>query len=139
MAEYDPYKGRIQSEKMKKELEQEKNGFEVLMETKRDLIVKVYNLMQANPKITRAEIAKELGISVRSVSRYTAVLRQRYKKGVILSQFDRVLIQKKENIKRLKELMKKEPNLSKRTMSKKMGISKRTLNTYLEEIYSEGK
>lgn len=111
-------------------------GFDVLVQNKHDNILKLIELVRTNPSITREEISKKLGISLRTTSRYLSVIRKVLNIYVPVS--DVQIQQRDARIKKMKQILIKTPSISISDLASKLGVSSHTVYQYLKAAKKEG-
>ena len=121
-------------EQLHKQLTTEQNGYEKLLEQKEVNIDKLDSYLIEHPEATRKQISEATGISVRSISRYMTILKERYGEDAVKNVAEKQLENKIARMKQLKELLAKEPTLTRQKLATKLGVSLRTLKSYLREL-----
>lgn len=121
-------------ERIEEELKGEPTGFDVLVKQKQDNIWTLYYLIKENPNLTRREMAEKLDVSLRTVSRYLAMVRRLFRKGTFKSQSEKQQEERESRVKRMKQLLSRTPGISASVLAQKLGVSKVTLYQYLKEI-----
>jgi transcription initiation factor IIE alpha subunit len=125
---------RPSKEEISRQLSMEKTGYDLLLEQKEANIDKLDSYLIDHPDATRKQISEATGISVRSISRYMTILKERYGKDVIKNVAEKQLEDKNKRMAQLKELLAKEPTLTRKKLAEKLGVSLRTLKSYLREL-----
>lgn len=123
-------------ERIKRELAGELTGFEVLVQKKKDNLLKLYYYLDKHPNATNLEMQQELGVSSRTVSRYLTALRKWLKgkfKQVFVSQAEKQIQERERRVRRMETILKRHPDISNVELAKKLGISLRTLHGYRGE------
>lgn len=125
---------RPSKEQLEKQLSTEKTGYDLLLEQKEANIDKLDSYLLDHPDATRKQISEATGISVRSISRYMTILKERYGKDAVKNVAEKQLEDKKKRMGQLKELLAREPTLTRKKLAEKLGVSLRTLKSYLREL-----
>lgn len=120
----------VLDERIRRELEGQKTGFDEIMEHKVNQLKRLASLVQKNPNISIPTIVNELGVSFRTAYRYLSIIRRIYK---YKSRAELQLEDKKRRKRQLREVMEKHPSYTKVQLAKHLGVSIRTLNKYLKE------
>lgn len=123
-------------ERIERELSVGLTGYDVLVQAKKDNIMKLIELVHDYPHITRVEIAKKLGISLRTTSRYLSVIRKILKTYVPVSD-----LQKRQmnfRVEKAKTILKRQPSISISDLAVKLDVSPHTVYKYLK-ICKKGK
>lgn len=119
-------------DQIERELAGDPTGYDVLLEAKRDNITKLVELVRGNPNITRSEISKKLGISMRTASRYLSVVRKVITNYVPMTD---VQIQKRESrMEKMKQILKKNSNISISDLASKLNVSQHTVYKYFKML-----
>jgi predicted DNA-binding transcriptional regulator YafY len=121
-------------ERIQRELAGELTGYDKLLEAKDANIKKLQQLLRENPNITRREVAEELGVSSRTVSRYNRVLKKIYKDLYIKNPTEKQEKHKQANITKLRKLVLTHPEYTRKQQAKVLGVSIRTFYKYLKEL-----
>jgi len=109
--------------------EEYKTGFDRLLEEK-DANLKKLSQMVHDPEFTRQLASKELGVGLRTVTRYLSELRERG--GVSFETVaDAQMEEKNRRVAYLKKLMRVHPEYSRERLASEVGVSSRTLYKYL--------
>lgn len=123
-----------QKERIEQELRGEPTGFDILVEGKKKGIAQVRDLVTANSDITRREISKATGFSMRTISRYLVEVRKIFKKGIVKNQAEIQKEAKEVRIKKLRKLIYQHPDWNRDKLAAEVGIARRTLVKYLREM-----
>jgi predicted DNA-binding transcriptional regulator YafY len=121
------------SERIQRELRGEGTGFDALMQVKRGNLTSIVNALAQNPKVTRRELASELKVSLRTLTRYLSELRRQGR----ISSDDRSVEQTKARalrVLKLKRLLKFHPEYNRIRLCHELHISRKTLYRYLAEV-----
>jgi len=123
--------GVHEKETIKRQLAGEVTGYDILLSTK----IKNLNLLKfaldKNPRLTIKQTVKLLNCSVRTATRYRTIIRNKY--GMI-DKVEELVRDKQIRIKKLKEFIRKNPEIPFTEQFKKLGISERTGRQYLKEM-----
>lgn len=124
-------------ERIERELSVGLTGYDVLVQAKKDNIMKLIELVHDHPYITRVEIAKKLGISLRTTSRYLSIIRKILKRYVPVSD-----LQKRQmnfRVEKAKKILKRQPSISISELATKLDVSPHTVYKYLKLLKKGGK
>jgi len=113
--------------------EEWENGFDKLLRIKEEHLAFLAKYFVGNPKATREEASKKLGVSLRTVTRYLQELRKRVE-GDVITQADRQMAEKDQRVEKLKQLIKVHPDWTREKYRKAIGVSYRTLLQYFAEL-----
>lgn len=109
-------------------------GFDVLLRKKHEDLEKVRKLVLEDRSLTRNEIARRVGISVRTVSRHLVYLRSVYTKGVVRTGAEIQVEEKKKRLRKLRRLVYEHPEWEREKLASELGVSQRTLTLYFREL-----
>jgi len=118
-------------EKIRRQLKGEPTGFDILVDQKIQNLNKLKKFLDSNPNFTLKQTVELLGCSFRTAARYRTIIREE------LGMVDKVteLIEgKKERKRKLRIMIKNNPEVSFTEQFKKLGISDRTGRKYLKEM-----
>lgn len=124
-------------EQIERELSAGDTGYDVIVQTKRDNITKLAELVNKKPETTRKEIVKELGVSLRTASRYLAVIRKVIKTYKPVSDLQRQ--QMNERIEKMRKMIRKNPSMAISEIAVKLDVSTHTVYKYLKMLNEEKK
>jgi len=133
------YETREQAEERREQLilkaeREASTGYDILLENKKRYLNKLFDILKADPNLSRQQMADALKVSKRSVYRYLAELRRRYKKGIVVTSADIQMREKQERLKHLKRLLRVHPEYSREKLCHEIGVSKKTLYKYFNEL-----
>lgn len=109
--------------------EEYKTGFDKLLEEK-DANLKKLAQMVHDPEFTRQMASQELGVGLRTVTRYLSELRKSGK-VIIETVADAQMEEKNKRVVYLKKLIRVHPEYSRERLASEIGVSSRTLYKYL--------
>jgi len=122
----------MSQEQIQRELTEEQNKYDVMVETRDKNLAKVSSLLYENPGMTRADIGRILGVSKRTCSRYIAEIRLLKKKGSVVTLNELQLEERDERVKKMKKILRSNPSISRRELCEQVGVSAKTLRRYLQ-------
>ena len=122
-------------ERIREELVGKPTGFDILVKRKKENIWKVYYLIKENPDLTRKELSDQLGISMRTTTRYLAVAKKLFRKGLFISQADKQTRDMKKRLTKMKQIVARKPDIPNDELCKKLGVSKQTLYKYFALVH----
>jgi DNA-binding transcriptional regulator LsrR (DeoR family) len=128
--ESDSNTGRVHYELTETE-EDYKTGFDKLLEEKEANLKKLSQMVR-NPEFTRQMASQELGVDLRTVTRYLSELRGR---GVSFETVaDAQMDEKNKRVTKLVKLIKVHPEYTRERLAAEIGVSSRTLYKYLDGL-----
>lgn len=117
-------------ERIERELTAGLTGYDVLVQTKKDNVMKLFELIRNNPNILRTEIAEKLGVSLRTTSRYLVVVKK------VLTTYkpvSEVQVKKRsERMRKMDQILARQPSISVAELAGKLGVSSHTIYKYFK-------